>query len=174
MQTVKIPVSIDPIRASTSGLRYEGTVPSKQNKRLNELCAGDCSDVTVSLECGVDIQGIVYLKGKAVTELTLLCQRCMTPYTTKVTVEFSFSPCKTKEEIDELPDAYEPIECNEIGEVRLHQLIEDELIIAMPIIPMHQNADCNLGTSDIAVGEIEPSQEERPNPFAVLEKLKSK
>ncbi|GGB64826.1 23S rRNA accumulation protein YceD [Shewanella inventionis] len=174
MQTVKIPVSIDPIRAASSGLRYEGYVPGKQLKRLSELCAGDCSDVVVSLECGVDLQGIVYLRGKAVTELTLLCQRCMTQFTTEVTVDFCFSPCRTEAEIDELPDAYDPIECNEIGEVRLHQLIEDELIVAMPIIPMHQETDCNLGSKDIVVGEIEPAQEERPNPFAVLEKLKSK
>lgn len=82
MQTVKIPVSIDPIRAAASKLSYEGIVPGVQLKRLNELCAGDCSDVAVSLECGVDIQGIVYLKGKAVTELTLICQRCMTLFTT--------------------------------------------------------------------------------------------
>ena len=174
MQTVKIPVSIDPVRAATSQLSYEGLVPGKQLKRLNELCAGDCSDVAVSLECGVDIQGIVYLNGKAVTELTLDCQRCMTLFTTEVTVEFSFGLCKTEAEIDELPDAYEPIECNEIGEIRLHQLIEDELIIAMPLIAVHENEDCHLGKQDIVVGEIEPAQEERPNPFAVLEKLKSK
>lgn len=174
MQTVKIPVSIDPIRAASSGLRFSGVVPSNNVKRLNELCAGDCSDVIVSLECGVDIQGIVYLRGKAVTELTLLCQRCMTLYTTEVTVDFCFSPCKDEAEIDELPDAYDPIECNEIGEVRLHQLIEDELIVAMPIIPMHEDSECNLGSKDMVVGEIEPAHEERPNPFAVLEKLKSK
>lgn len=108
------------------------------------------------------------------TELTLVCQRCMTLFTTEVTVEFCFGPCRTKAEIDELPDAYDPIECNEIGEVRLHQLIEDELIVAMPIIPMHEETDCNIGSMDIVVGEIEPAQEERPNPFAVLEKLKSK
>ncbi|MGL4447768.1 23S rRNA accumulation protein YceD [Shewanella sp.] len=174
MQTVKIPVSIDPIRAASSRLTYQGIVPGQQLKRLNELCAGDCSDVAVSIECGVDLQGIVYLKGKAVTELTLICQRCMTLFTTEVTVEFCFGPCRTKAEIDELPDAYDPIECNEIGEVRLHQLIEDELIVAMPIIPMHQEIDCNMGSKDIVVGEIEPAQEERPNPFAVLEKLKSK
>ena len=174
MQTVKIPVSIDPIRAASSLLSYEGLIPGKQLKRLNELCAGGCSDVTVSLECGVDIQGIVYLKGKAVTELTLNCQRCMTLYTTKVTVEFNFTPYGNEIEIDELPDAYDPIECNEIGEVRLHQLIEDELIIAMPLIPMHADDSCGKGDQDIVVGEIEPSQEERPNPFAVLEKLKSK
>lgn len=174
MQTVKIPVSIDPIRAATSKLSYEGIIPAKNNKRLNELSAGDCSDVVVSLECGVDLQGIVYLRGKAVTELTLLCQRCMTQFATEVTVDFCFSPCRTQAEIDELPDAYDPIECNEIGEVRLHQLIEDELIVAMPFIPMHDNEDCNMGKNDIAVGEIEPAQEERPNPFAVLQKLKSK
>jgi uncharacterized protein len=174
MQTVKIPVSIDPIRSASSHLRFNGIVPSKNVKRLNELCAGDCSDVTVSLECDVDLQGIVYLRGKAVTELTLICQRCMTLYTTEVTVEFCLSPCKDQAEIDELPDAYDPIECNEIGEVRLHQLIEDELIVAMPIIPMHEDSDCHLGAKDIAVGEIDPAQEERPNPFAVLQKLKSK
>ncbi len=174
MQTVKIPVSIDPFRAASSRLVYQGVVPGVQLKRLTELCAGDCSDVAVSLECGVDLQGIVYLKGKAVTELTLQCQRCMTLMTTEVTVDFCFSPCRTEAEIDELPDAYDPIECNEIGEVRLHQLIEDELIIAIPIIPLHEQADCSLGSKDIVVGEIESAQQERPNPFAVLEKLKSK
>jgi uncharacterized protein len=98
----------------------------------------------------------------------------MTLYTTKVTVDFNFSPCGNEDEIDELPDVYDPIECDEIGEVRLHQLIEDELIIAMPLIPMHANESCGKGDQDIVVGVIEPSQEERPNPFAVLEKLKSK
>ncbi|MPY26294.1 23S rRNA accumulation protein YceD [Shewanella psychropiezotolerans] len=174
MQTVKIPVSIDPIRAASSQLSFEGLIPGKQLKRLNELSAGDCSDVTVSLQCGEDLQGIVYLNGKAVTELTLICQRCMTLFTTEVTVDFSFSPCGNEAEIDELPDAYDPIESNEIGEVRLHQLIEDELIVAMPLIPMHVSESCGQGDQDIVVGEIEPSQEERPNPFAVLEKLKSK
>jgi len=174
MQTVKIPVSIDPIRAATSRLNYQGTVSGKVLKRLNELCAGDCSDVAVSLECGVDLQGIVYLKGKAVTELTLLCQRCMTLFTTEVTVEFCFSPCRTQAEVDELPEAYDPIECDEIGEVRLHTMIEDELILAVPLVPTHDVAACHVGSNDMAVGEIEDAQQSRPNPFAVLEKLKSK
>ncbi|MGB0893455.1 MAG: 23S rRNA accumulation protein YceD [Parashewanella sp.] len=174
MQTAKIPVSIDPLRTAQSQLDYEGMIPGKQCKRLNELCAGDCSDVSVSLECGVDLQGIVYLKGKAVTELTLTCQRCMRSYNTEVTVEFCFSPCKTQAEIDELPEAYDPIECNEIGEIRLHQLIEDELITAIPLIPRHEDDSCHLGSKDVVVGVIESVQEERPNPFAMLEKLKSK
>ncbi|MBE8167681.1 MAG: 23S rRNA accumulation protein YceD [Shewanella sp.] len=174
MQTVKIPVSIDPTRSAQTRLDIQGLIPGKQLKRLNEVCAGDCSDVLVSLECGQDLQGIVYLKGKAVTELTLLCQRCMTQLNTEVTVDFSFGLCKNQAEIDGLPEAYDPIECDEIGEIRLHQLIEDELITVIPLIPMHDDSSCHQGSKDMAVGEIEPVQEDRPNPFAVLEKLKSK
>ncbi|KFZ38669.1 hypothetical protein HR45_04390 [Shewanella mangrovi] len=174
MQTVKIPVSIDPLRAATSRLVYEGFVPGQTLKRLAEACADNCSDVAVSLECGVDLQGIVYLKGKAVTELTLLCQRCMTLFTAEAAVEFCFSPCRTQAEIDELPDAYDPIECDEIGEIRLHRMIEDELMLAVPLVPTHDVAECHFGSKDMAVGEIEEAQQERPNPFAVLEKLKSK
>ncbi|MCL1077487.1 23S rRNA accumulation protein YceD [Parashewanella spongiae] len=174
MQTVKIPVSIDPIRSAQARLDIRGTVPGKQLKRMNEVCAGDCSNVSVSLECGEDLQGIVYLKGKAVTELTLICQRCMTQFNTEVTVDFSFGLCKSQAEIDELPEAYDPIECDEIGEIRLHQLVEDELIMVVPLIPMHDESSCHQGSKDVTVGEIEPVQEDRPNPFAVLEKLKSK
>ena len=54
MQTVKIPVSIDPFRAASSRLVYQGVVPGVQLKRLTELCAGGCSDVAVLHECSVD------------------------------------------------------------------------------------------------------------------------
>ncbi|GLS84739.1 23S rRNA accumulation protein YceD [Paraferrimonas haliotis] len=174
MQQIKIPVTIDPVRAANKRLEYQGVIPGRQLKRLNGICAGDCSEVTVSLECGVDVQGIVYLRGKAVTELTLECQRCMTPFNTEVMVDFCFTPVKDETKIDELPDMYDPIVVNEIGEIHLHQLIEDELIVAMPIIAMHREGECQMGSQDLTVGKVEDVQEERPNPFAVLEKLKSK
>jgi uncharacterized protein len=44
----------------------------------------------------------------------------------------------------------------------------------MPLIPTHDEDECRTGSKDVAIGEIEAAQEERPNPFAVLEKLKSK
>ncbi|WP_163931193.1 23S rRNA accumulation protein YceD [Paraferrimonas sp. SM1919] len=174
MQETKIPVTIDPVRAAQKLSTYNGIIPGRQLKRLNGVCAGDCSEVKVSLESGVDIQGIVYLKGKAVTELTLDCQRCMTPFNTEVTVEFCFTPIGDETEIDELPQAYEPIETSEYGEIRLHDLIEDELIIAVPLIPVHNDGQCNQGSQDVSFGKIEEVEEERPNPFAVLEKLKNK
>jgi uncharacterized protein len=70
-----------------------------------------------------------------------------------------------------LPEAYEPAEVNEFGEIDLTQLIEDELILALPQIPMHDDDECFMHSSDMSVGVI-PEAEERPNPFAVLKSLK--
>ncbi|GAA5189333.1 23S rRNA accumulation protein YceD [Ferrimonas gelatinilytica] len=174
MQKVRIPVTLNPARCAQRQLRYDGTIPSKVMKRVNGASAGDCKEVDVSVECGVDVQGIVYLKGKAVTELTLTCQRCMEIYQQPVAVEFAFSPVTDDSQIDELPDAYEPVELDENGDVHLQQLIEDEILVAFPIVPGHDNENCRLASRDVVVGEIksEPADERPKNPFAVLESLK--
>ncbi|MFI3246789.1 MAG: 23S rRNA accumulation protein YceD [Ferrimonas sp.] len=175
MQKVRIPVTLNPKRCAQRQLSYEGILPSKVMKRVNGASAGDCTDLNVFVECGVDVQGIVYLSGKAVTELTLTCQRCMEPVKIPVAVEFAFSPVTDDSQIDELPDAYEPVELDENGEVQLHQLIEDEVLLAFPIVPRHNDDSCKMASRDLSVGKIavaEPADERPKNPFAVLETLK--
>ncbi|WP_028118068.1 23S rRNA accumulation protein YceD [Ferrimonas senticii] len=175
MQKVRIPVTLNPSRCAQRRLRYEGILPSKVLKRVNGASAGDCKDIDVSVECGVDAQGIVYLSGKAVTELTLTCQRCMEPVNVPVAVEFAYSPVTDDSQIDELPDAYEPVELDENGEVQLHKLIEDEVLLSFPIVPSHDTEECNMASRDLSVGQIaepEPAYERAKNPFAVLETLK--
>ncbi|MBY5991071.1 23S rRNA accumulation protein YceD [Ferrimonas balearica] len=175
MQNVRIPVMLNPARCAQRGLSYEGILPAKVLKRVNGASAGDCTDVQVFVECGKDVQGIVYLKGKAVTELTLTCQRCMNTYSHPIAVEFAYSPVTDDSQIDELPDAYEPVELDENGEVQLQHLIEDELLLAFPIVPAHDSEACSLASRDVTVGNLpqpEPADERPKNPFAVLETLK--
>ncbi|BDY04193.1 23S rRNA accumulation protein YceD [Ferrimonas sp. YFM] len=175
MQNVQIPVSLDPKRAAQRRLVYEGLLLAKNLKRLIGVSSGDCTDAEVTVECGTDIQGIVYLKGKAVTELTLTCQRCMEPFRQTLAVEFAYSPVTDEAQVEELPDAYEPVELDEHGEVRLHELVEDELLLMVPMMPMHDLADCSRPETEVVVGDLpKESEDERPNPFAVLQKLKSK
>ncbi|SHH22426.1 23S rRNA accumulation protein YceD [Ferrimonas marina] len=175
MQKVRIPVTLNPARCAQRQLRYEGLLPAKVLKRVNGASAGDCTDVDVSVECGVDVQGIVYLKGKAVTELTLICQRCMEPMKHPVAVEFAFSPVTDESQIDELPDAYEPVELDENGEVHLQQLIEDEVLLGFPIVASHDGEGCKMASRDVVVGRVnepKPADKQPKNPFAVLETLK--
>ena len=71
----------------------------------------------------------------------------------------------------ELPEAYEPVEVDEHGEVNLLQLFEDELIISLPIVPLHAEDACTVTEDDMTFGKRKPEQE-RQNPFAVLQELK--
>lgn len=167
MQEVRLPVTIEPTRAAQKRLCYKGVVPAARFQRLAEM-AGVQKDVNVSLECDIDPEGRAVLKGQIDTRLQLECQRCNGNFMQDFSVQFSYSPSKGDEE---LPEAYEPIELDENGEVNLHLLIEDELMLALPIVAMHPPAECGVNSDELVYGDIEPA-DERPNPFAVLKQLK--
>jgi uncharacterized protein len=47
----------------------------------------------------------------------------------------------------------------------LHELVEDELLLALPLVPMHERCPQPL---PMAHGKVEPDGEPAPKPFAVL------
>ena len=73
------------------------------------------------------------------------------------------------------PDRAEQAELAEDAEllvagkaVSLNELVEDELLLAMPMIPMHELSECPARVS------LRAQQHSRASPFAVLDKLKDK
>ncbi len=65
------------------------------------------------------------------------------------------------------------VELNEFGEVDLVQLVEDEFILNLPQVAMHDEADCSVDSDNLVFGELpEEVLEEKPNPFDVLKSLK--
>ena len=77
------------------------------------------------------------------------------------------------DQADDLPEIYEPIEFNEFGEIDLLGAVEDELILALPLVPMHSSEHCEVSEADMVFGEL-PDEAQKPNPFAVLASLKRK
>jgi len=75
------------------------------------------------------------------------------------------------DEAAELPEEYDPLLV--AGErVRLADLVEDELILALPQIPMHDPGECQaaaVGTDSAAAPE---GTAERASPFASLAELR--
>jgi uncharacterized protein len=176
MQKQKIPVTLDVRKAAVHSTRYEGYVVLAQLKRLTELCVSDKGDVDVVLETGVDPQGLSFLKGQAKTTVEVICQRCNENMSIDLTADFAYSPVSAdfvEDEDNPFPEHYEPLVVNEFGEVRLAEIIEDELILDIPLIPKHDEADCSASDMQMSWGEIEEEvEEEKPNPFAVLNQLK--
>ena len=72
-----------------------------------------------------------------------------------------------------MPEAYEPIEVNEFGEVDLLAMVEDEIILALPVVPVHESEHCEVSDADMVFGKL-PPEVDKPNPFAALASLKRK
>jgi uncharacterized protein len=150
---------------------YVGVYPTSLMDRFVDSVLSCDELVNVDVKFSKDAQSLTYFQGTAQTQAILLCQRCNHEFSHSISLEFCFSPVQGTETEEELPEAYEPVEVNDHGEVDLLQLIEDELILSLPIVALHAEENCSVGPDDMTFGIIEPEQE-RKNPFEVLKELK--
>lgn len=173
MQKVKLPPTVDISKSAQKRLDYDGIITVNQFERLNDVTEGVNGDVDVTLSFDVDAQGLKILVGKAKVDVNLECQRCWNVFPHHCEIEFIYSPIFDEDQDSNLPDAYEPAVVDENGEVNLIHLIEDEFMLALPQIAMHDDVDCHIDADNMVFGEI-PLADERPNPFAVLKNIKQK
>ena len=92
-------------------------------------------------------------------KLPVTCQRCLDEMLLNINLDFNYIICNAlPTEIDENDDT-DWLEA--APEMNLQALIEDEILLAMPIAPMHDH-DCSKQSMQSG---------EKPNPFAVLKGL---
>ncbi|ALZ76790.1 23S rRNA accumulation protein YceD [Rheinheimera sp. F8] len=174
MQKVKIPVTIDPYRTAQKRSSFDGILQLQNLTRLSEQLSNTDGDVAVVIHCGNDEQGLVYIEGEAQCTVQVRCERCGDEMTLNINSSFAYTPLKGDDSAqEEIPQRYDVVETDEHGEVNLRQLVEDELILALPLFPMHDEGQCDPNKLQMSWGVIEP-EPEKPNPFAILQELKKK
>jgi len=175
MQKVKIPVTLDPVKAAQKRSDYEGIIVLSTLSRLSESLLSNDGDVTVRIECGTDQQGLTVLQGTATCLVSVKCERCGEAMPLTLDCSFAYTPVNGDDDaaLELIPERYDVIERDEHGEINLRQLIEDELILTLPLYPMHAPEDCSVNPDGMSFGDIGP-EPEKPNPFAVLQELKKK
>lgn len=166
-----LPEQIDPFRFAEQNRHVSGSLTLKDMPRLSANLHSNDYLAEVDMQFGKDEEGTVYLKGHVKTSLILQCQRCMEPVVYEIIADFLLGVVKTLEEANALSKRYEPTIAKE-GSLVVRDLIEDELILNLPIIPKHEPEECNI-TLPLTNSE-ESKQEERKNPFHVLHSLKRK
>ncbi|MBS0359566.1 MAG: DUF177 domain-containing protein [Proteobacteria bacterium] len=102
-----------------------------------QLCDSD-GQVQVTLDFGTDLEGQAYVKGAVSANLSLICQRCMQPMDYPVESQFSLGVVKDADAIEKLSSQYEPLLVREDGTVETAELIEEELLLSLPIVPKHK------------------------------------
>ena len=113
----------------------------------------------------------IWLHLSANTQIALNCQRCLAASEFDLDVTRSFRFVENEQIALSQDDENEEDLLVLDKKFNALELIEDELIMSLPIIPRH--ASChNLYLADLVAENAQNTDFERPNPFAVLQKLK--
>lgn len=166
--TQQLPEHIDPFRLVRQNRILSGTLALSRMERLAPLLHTADGVAEVELEFGTDDMGVMCVLGHVKAELHFICQRCMQPMTHVVDAEVALGLVANRDDVDKVAAHYEPLIIEEVP-TPLLPIIEDELLLAVPIVALHETGLCAaLPLSNIVV---EPAMQ-RENPFAVLAKLK--
>lgn len=176
-----------PERADTSKLfarngSISAVLPLHRLARLTANLAGSDAEadtpVQVELQFGHDEEGRRRLQGQLQTQVTQLCQRCLQPMQQTLQCTLDLLVLDSEDELEALPDADDistDAVVDEAGELDLLALIEDELLLSLPLAPLHEDPHCStvLNTLRSRAQAEADAIEQRANPFAVLAGLKS-
>ena len=145
-----------------------GSFPLASAARLAPMLANAAGDLTYRFEAAPDELGRPAATLNVEGDLELVCDGCGKALAFPVRVSASFWFVRTEAELNREPIAEEGPEpllggrCFSVAE-----LVEDEVILALPISPRH--AECGAG-----IGQEQEPAADRQRPFAGLSALKSR
>lgn len=109
-------------------------------------------------------RGLRRIHGTVVATVQVKCQRCLQPLTLDLRAQPSLIVVKSEERPDLAEDDSEVVIAD--APISLSDIVEDELLLAMPMIPKHEAQECP-GAPGHAEG-----QHRQASPFASLARLR--
>ncbi len=169
----KLPKEIDPLRLAQNGLKLTGQLAVSGMPRLLQSLATDEGIVDVDLAFDVDEINTPFMRGKFVTTVSMTCERCMKVMKVDLNVNCLLAMVTNERKIEGLAEQYDPWLLDSSDDVLLSSVIEDELILSLPLVPRHNEA-CLPASDWSSADETVADDEEKVSPFAVLATLKTK
>jgi DUF177 domain-containing protein len=168
-----LPSTIDPIQLAERGARLTGTLPLKSMPRLNQACRDGSGDVLVDLsfERG-EGERVFLMRGTLRVSLRVTCQRCLEAMDLQIDASPWLLLLRPESGMDRLDDEADILVVDK--PLSLSALVEDELLLAMPMVPTHDLNECPARVyvkKEMGAGRKE-AEGEKKNPFAALESLK--
>jgi uncharacterized protein len=153
---------IDGFEFASAGAIQQGVWPLRDLPRLRDMLASDGGEVAYTVQGMRDERGRPALRVQVSGTLQLRCQRCLEALPLEVRTDELLVLAATLQEIHAEPaDASAPDRVVAGKEMPLRDLIEDELILAVPYAPRHDSC--------VAAGA--GTEEQGNSPFAVLRGL---
>lgn len=162
-----LPLSLDTERLARKGETIAGQYEVQDLQRLEGLLYDDTGVVRFNLEFTHDNDdNRSYIVGNIQANVNIICQRCLGSMPYNVDSRIYLGIVMKDANLSCLPDDCEPL-VTENEPVSLRALIEDELILALPISALHAEDRCNA--TDI-MADLKSSRNST-KPFAELKTL---
>ncbi|MCP5203232.1 MAG: DUF177 domain-containing protein [Pseudomonadales bacterium] len=174
MLSEPLPSTLDVRKAATRGVSIQGSLKPLDLPRFRPLLAADEGVIEVVLACSRDEENRYLIHLAITAEIVVRCQRCLEPLAQTLASENTLAVVWTDEQAAHLPRHLEPLVLEEEA-CRLWEVVEDELILALPPFSYHDTEQCRKILADYSARE-EPAEQavagDKPNPFNVLAQLK--
>lgn len=165
-----LPGTIDPIQLAERGARLTGTLPLKSMPRLAQGSLKGSGDVNVDLAFEREEgQQVFVMHGTLRVTLRVTCQRCLEPMNLELEAAPWLVLTKSGERLQRQEGEADILVADK--PLALSEVVEEELLLALPMVPLHAPDRCPV---KVRAASVIPEQAARggKNPFSVLGKLK--
>ena len=131
-----LPEIIDPLDLIEKNRILDGCLPLVRMERLAGLVLDRAGDVHFRVEFGRE-GAVRSVSGSVSAEVGLVCQSCLGVMSYDIQREFLLGVVASVDEANRLPEPFEPLLLEKEPLVRLLDLIEDEILLALPDVPKH-------------------------------------
>ncbi|NLW05014.1 MAG: hypothetical protein GX029_07305 [Pseudomonadaceae bacterium] len=173
MQNEYLHHPLDPWKLCIAERAISIDLPMQGMQRLQEMLVSAEGTAHYELQFSIDPQRLLQVQGRVKGEVTLECQRCLEAVSQTLESEFLWGLVTGEEAAINLPRTHEPVFI-ENEKLDLLPALEDELILALPLVAYHPEGSCQAPsqfTEEEQQFEVEVSAKKK-NPFSALADLK--
>lgn len=167
-----LPMTVDVIKLASQGSALSGQFATKHLPRLGEAVLELGETLRADLQFFVGDEGFIEVAGTVSGEVGLTCQRCLGVLRRTLSSEFALAVVHDEADVANVPKRLDPW-LIDAGTGDLRALLEDELLLTLPIVALHERGQCEAVPTFAADDRSEKGTDTRPsNPFQILERLK--
>ena len=163
----RVPEAVDAWRMVAARREFEGRIPLATMVRLRDSLLQPEGDARYVLAFGIDALKVPFAELRIEAELPLECQSSLQRFLLPVQLVQRLGLIRDEADEAALPPEYEALLVEADGMLKPAELVEDELILALPVVPVSPDAEA-------VERDFAPTAEEtaQASPFAALVGLK--
>ncbi|MBZ0086945.1 MAG: YceD family protein [Thermomonas sp.] len=136
-----VPELVDAWRMVAARRGFEGHVPLAALTRLRDSLDEAEGEVRFALDFGTDALQVPFVDLDIEADLPLQCQRSLRRFLLPVQIRQRLGLIRRESDEAALPADCEPLLVPADGMLRLLDLVEDELILALPVVPVAPDSE---------------------------------